>query len=125
MPVTRLDRAAVPRHAGGFASCSKRRAAAASVAAAKATGVWTRNICVVSSSSPAYTRPAHPRTSLTQWLPDWLTAFELDIDLALLPGGAKEIRTSDLSHAIQARTVAECGHVSPFVPLTCGSPGWT
>jgi hypothetical protein len=64
MPVTRLSWALwrCPRHADGFASCSKRRAAAASVAAATATGVWTRNAWVVSSTSPAYTPTSSPVT---------------------------------------------------------------
>jgi hypothetical protein len=39
--------------------------------------------------------------------------------------GAKEIRTPDLLHAMQARTVAGCGQMSLCMPFTCGDSGWT
>jgi hypothetical protein len=38
--------------------------------------------------------------------------------------GAKGTRTPGLLHAIQTRTVAGCGHVSPCVPFTCSDSGW-
>jgi hypothetical protein len=40
-------------------------------------------------------------------------------------GGATGIRTPDLLHAIQTRTVVRCGQTSPWTPFTCGDPGRT
>jgi hypothetical protein len=39
-------------------------------------------------------------------------------------GGAKEIRTPDLLHAIQARPIARWCQTSPYGPFTCGDSGW-
>jgi hypothetical protein len=40
-------------------------------------------------------------------------------------GGAKEIRTPDLLHAMQARTIAERGPTWHRMPFSCGNTGWT
>ena len=51
----------------------------------------------------------------------WAQDFEF---IYLTWGGAEGIRTPDLLHAIQGRTVAGCGQISPCMLFTCGDSGW-
>jgi hypothetical protein len=64
---------------------------------------------VAHHQAPGRPHPAHPRTSLTQWLPDRLAAIELNIDLALLPVELRRFAPG-LLHAMNHRHVPRQRH---------------